>query len=372
MPTRRDVPIQGRDPSGPAAGSTSSFRPGATILPGDDPRSIAVAAERLRSGGLVAFPTETVYGLGANALDARAIARVFAAKERPAFDPFIVHLADASAVGDYAETEDAEDPRVARLAARFWPGPLTIVLRKRAVIPGIVTAGLPTVGLRVPDHPVARALIRAAGVPVAAPSANLFGQLSPTRVAHVVAGLGSRVDLVLDGGPCRVGVESTVVLLASGRAVLLRPGGLASEAIEAEIGQLAVVDDGDPGAAELAPGRGGAHYAPRAALVLADPHDPRSGAAFTVLPGERVGLLAASAAGLAAALALGGPFVAIEVLNPGGDLVGTAARLFDALHALQAADLSRIVAEPVPEAGLGRAVMDRLRRAGRGESAINR
>lgn len=351
----REMPTRGRPP----------------ILPGDDPESIAIAARRLRAGGLVVFPTETVYGLGVNALDARAVARVFAAKERPAFDPLIVHLADASSVGDFAEPEDAADPRVARLAGRFWPGPLTIVLRKREIIPGIVTAGLPTVGLRVPDHPVARALIRAAGVPVAAPSANRFGALSPTRAAHVVAGLGSRVDLVLDGGPCRVGVESTVVLLSAGRAVLLRPGGLAVEAIEAEIGPLEVADDGAPGTARLAPGRAGAHYAPRAPLELADPRDPASAQAFAVRPGERVGLLAASAAGRAAAEAVGGPFAAIEVLDADGDPVGVAARLFDALHALDAARLSRIVAEPVRDAGLGRAVMDRLRRAARGAPATS-
>jgi L-threonylcarbamoyladenylate synthase len=366
MSRPRDTPIRGRDPSGPPP------RHAPRVLPGDDPGSIAVAAERLRGGGLVVFPTETVYGLGANALDARAVARVFAAKERPAFDPLIVHLADAAAVGTYADAEDADDPRVARLAARFWPGPLTLVLRKRAVIPGIVTAGLPTVGLRVPDHPVARALIRAAGVPLAAPSANRFGHLSPTRAAHVVAGLGSRVDLVLDGGPCRVGVESTVILLAAGRAALLRPGGLSLEALEAEIGRLEVPTDEAPGAAELAPGRTGAHYAPRAPLELADPRDPVSAGAFAVGPGERVGLLAASAAGRAAAEAAGGPFVAVEVLDADGDLVGAAARLFDALHALQDADLSRIVAEPVPDVGLGRAVMDRLRRAARDAPAVSR
>ena len=369
MPTRGDSPIRERAPSGPPALPVPRVLPEDPALPaprvlsGDDPDSIAIAAERLRAGGLVVFPTETVYGLGANALDARAVARVFAAKERPAFDPLIVHLADASEVGMYAEAEDADDPRVASLAARFWPGPLTLVLRKRAVIPGIVTAGLPTVGLRVPDHPVARALIRAAGVPLAAPSANRFGHLSPTRAAHVVAGLGSRVDVVLDGGPCRVGVESTVILLAAGRAVLLRPGGLTVEAIEAEIGRLEALVDGAPGTPELAPGRAGSHYAPRVPLQLADPRHPESAPIFAVRPGERVGLLAASDSGRAAAEAVGGPFAAVEVLDADGDPVGTAARLFDALHALQAADLSRIVAQPVREVGVGRAVMDRLRRA---------
>jgi L-threonylcarbamoyladenylate synthase len=357
MPAPQDPPVRTPDATVPPG------RPAPPVLPGDDPAAIATAAAHLRAGGLVAFPTETVYGLGANALDARAGARVFAAKERPAFDPLIVHLADASEVGAYAQVEDADDPRVARLAARFWPGPLTLVLRKRALIPGIVTAGLPTVGLRVPDHAVARALIRAAGVPLAAPSANRFGQLSPTRAAHVVAGLGARVDLVLDGGPCAVGVESTVILLAAGRSALLRPGGLAVEAIEAEIGRLEILADGAPGTAELAPGRAGAHYAPRVPLEIADPRDPAAAPAFRVRPGERVGLLAATDAGRRAAEEAGGPFAAVEILDPDGDLVGTAAHLFDALHALQAADISRIVAEPIPSTGLGRAVMDRLRRA---------
>ncbi len=235
----------------------------------DDPAAIREAAAAIRSGELVAFPTETVYGLGANALDAEAVARVFAAKERPAFDPLIVHLADAGEVGRYAQPADADDPRVAILAAACWPGPLTLVLRKRSSIPGIVTAGLETVGLRVPDHPVAQALLEAAGVPIAAPSANRFGRVSPTRAEHVVAQLDGRVGIVLDGGPCRVGVESTVVLLADGAASLLRPGGTPTEAIEALIGPLssptmdrtltdpAVAGPTRPGAADDQPLRAG-------------------------------------------------------------------------------------------------------------------
>ncbi len=327
------------------------------VLPGSDPAAVAEAAVAIRAGRLVAFPTETVYGLGANALDAVAVAGIFEAKERPRFDPLIVHLADAADLPRHADPADLADPRVARLAARFWPGPLTLVLRKRPAIPGIVTAGLPTVGLRVPDHPVARALIAAAGVPVAAPSANRFGHLSPTRPSHVVHQLGGRVDLVLDGGPCRVGVESTVVLLAGGRAVLLRPGGLPAEEIEAVIGPLDVPVDGSAEAA-LAPGRLGAHYAPAARLDLVPPDVPARAAA-----GERLGLLAASDAGRAIAEISGGPFAAVEVLAPDGDPVAGAARLFEALHALEAAGVTRIVAQPVPERGLGRAVMDRLRRA---------
>ena len=333
------------------------------VLPGGDPAAIAEAAALLRAGGLVAFPTETVYGLGANALDAEAVARVFAAKERPSFDPLIVHLADAAELPRHVLPADAADPRVALLAARFWPGPLTLVLRRRDHIPGIVTAGLATVGLRVPDHAVARALIRAAGVPVAAPSANRFGRISPTRAEHVARGLGDRVGLVLDGGPCRVGVESTVVLLAAGRAVLLRPGGVPSEALEAAIGPLAVPADDEPGLAALAPGRTGGHYAPGTRVEILDPMDPAARDRLRARPGERLGLLAASAAGATAARAAGGPFAATVVLAPDGDPVVVAAALFDALHDLDAAGLDRIVAQPVAPVGIGRAVMDRLRRA---------
>ena len=335
------------------------------VLPGDDPQAIREAADRITSGGLVAFPTETVYGLGADALDSTAVARIFAAKQRPSFDPLIVHLADAADLAAHVHPADAADPRVARLAARFWPGPLTIVLRKRDTIPGIVTAGLSTVGLRVPDHPVALALIRAAGVPIAAPSANRFGRVSPTRASHVVRGLGSRIALVLDGGPCRIGVESTVVLLAEGRAVLLRPGGLAAEAIEDEIGPLEVPVPGAPGSAALAPGLSGAHYAPGARLEIVDPFGPGAGRHIRAQPGERLGLLATSAAGAEAARAAGGPFAAVEILSPDGDPVTVAAHLFEALHDLDAAGVDRIVAQPVPAGGLGRAVMDRLRRAAR-------
>ncbi len=377
------------------------------ILPGDDPAAIAEAVAAIRRSEPVAFPTETVYGLGADARDAEAVARIFALKERPRFDPIIVHLADASEVARYAIAEDATDPRVVRLAARFWPGPLTLVLRKRDVIPGIVTAGLDTVALRVPAHPVALALIRAADAPIAAPSANPFGRVSPTRAEHVARQLAGRVGIVLDGGPCRVGVESTVVLLAEGRAVLLRPGGLPAEDVEAVIGPLHRVGDEAPEAASLAPGRQASHYAPGAPLELVDPWPPRHGPA----PGERVGLLAADAAGRDAAVAAAeaggsgaegsaaagghaatgaagghapadgraaegrapvagghaaiGGYAAVEVLSTSGDLTESAAHLFDALHRLDEARLDRIVAQPVVEVGLGRAVMDRLRRASR-------
>ncbi len=326
------------------------------ILPGDSASAIEEAARRLRAGEPVAFPTETVYGLGADALDPIAVARVFEIKGRPSFDPLIVHVAAPGDLAAHVVPADADDPRVGALVERFWPGPLTLVLRKGPSIPGIVTAGLDTVAIRMPDHPVALALIRTAGVPVAAPSANPFGKLSPTRAEHVARQLGDRVALILDGGPCRVGVESTVVLLAGGRAALLRPGGLPAEAVEAVIGPLEA-----PGHEEvraLSPGRAAAHYAPRPPLVLVPPHE-----AVRPAPGERLGLLAADDAGRRRAEALGGPFAAVEVLAANGDPIETAARLFDALHRLDDARVDRIVAQPVDERGLGRAVMDRLRRA---------
>jgi L-threonylcarbamoyladenylate synthase len=336
------------------------------ILPGDDPAAVAEAVAAIRRGEPVAFPTETVYGLGADARDAEAVARVFALKDRPRFDPIIVHLAEPADVARFALAEDAADPRVARLAARFWPGPLTLVLRKRDSIPGIVTAGLDTVALRVPAHPVALALIRVADAPIAAPSANPFGRVSPTRAEHVARQLAGRVGIVLDGGPCRVGVESTVVLLAEGRAVLLRPGGLPAEDVEAVIGPVHRIGDEAPEAASLAPGRQASHYAPGAPLAIVDPW-PAGADPIAIGPHERVGLLAADDAARDAAVAVaratGGAFAAIETLSPTGDPTEAAARLFDALHRLDEAGLDRIVAQPVAEVGLGRAIMDRLRRA---------
>jgi L-threonylcarbamoyladenylate synthase len=326
------------------------------ILNGTDPGAIELAAARITAGEPVAFPTETVYGLGANALDPVAVARIFAVKERPSFDPLIVHVADPGAIARHALAADASDPRVADLVARFWPGPLTLVLRKQAHIPGIVTAGLDTVGLRMPDHSVALALIRAAGVPIAAPSANRFGRVSPTRAQHVARQLGDRIGLILDGGPCRGGVESTVILLAAGRAVLLRPGGLPADAIEEVTGPLE--RPGDAEARSLSPGRAGAHYAPHARVVLVPAAEPVRPAT-----GERVGLLAASDEARLLAERTSGPFAAVETLSPSGDPVEAAARLFDALHRLDDAGVDRIVAQPIRETGIGHAVMDRLRRA---------
>ncbi|MEU8259660.1 L-threonylcarbamoyladenylate synthase [Micromonospora sp. NPDC048999] len=303
---------------------------------------IAEAAAVLRTGGLVAFPTETVYGLGANALDARAAARIFEAKARPSFDPLITHLADAA---DLPHLVGTVPSAVAALVERFWPGPLTLIVDRPAVIPPIVTSGLDTMAVRVPDEPSARALIAAAGVPVAAPSANRFGQLSPTRAEHVVAGLGGAVDVVLDGGPTRCGIESTIVDARGERPVVLRLGALPVEALIEAVGPV----DVRPGSSgqPVAPGTLAAHYAPRTPL--------RVGSATG--DGGRCGFLAFREPPVA------GAWAAVEVLSPEGDLTAAAARLFDALHRLDAAGVTEIVAEPVPDVGVGRAINDRLRRA---------
>jgi L-threonylcarbamoyladenylate synthase len=316
----------------------------ARVLPAGDPAAIEEAASILRRGGLVAFPTETVYGLGADAFQPAAVARVFEVKARPSLDPLIVHLAEAFELGRVSRAHDA---RVGALAARFWPGPLTLVLPRRPELPDLVTADLDTVGVRVPAHPAARRLISAAGTPLAAPSANPFGYVSPTTAAHVAELLGSAVDLVLDGGPCLVGVESTVLSLAGDNPVILRPGGVPRERIEEALGVPVEVASGTE--RPLAPGQLEKHYATRTPLrILSGPAGPA--------PPGRVGLLAwrdATATG----------YAATEVLAPDGSAETAAARLFAALRRLDAARLDLILAEPCGEAGLGHAIMDRLRRA---------
>lgn len=300
-----------------------------------DAAGIARAAALLRAGALVSFPTETVYGLGADATNDTAVARIFEAKGRPRFNPLIVHLPDAARVRDIAVLEgDA-----ARLADAFWPGPLTLVLpiRPGAALSPLVSAGLSTVAVRVPDQPLAHALLIAVDHPIAAPSANPSGRISPTETAHVVAGLGGRIEAVLDGGACAVGVESTIVGFDP-VPTLLRPGGLPAEAIEACLGaKLAMLAPGDT---VSAPGQLQSHYAPRAGLRLN---------ATDLRPGERL---------------LGfGPVEATLNLSPSGDLVEAAANLFHHLHRLDSEGDAPIAVSPIPETGLGRAINDRLRRA---------
>jgi L-threonylcarbamoyladenylate synthase len=311
------------------------------------PSAIRKAAEILRRGGLVAFPTETVYGLGASALSAEACAKVFAVKRRPRFDPLIVHVRGD---GDLAAVCAFEDARARRLAEAFWPGPLTLVVPKTAAIPDIVTAGLSTVAVRVPLHPVARALLADSEIPIAAPSANPFGYISPTLASHVERRIGNEIDLVLDGGACPVGVESTIVDVTSERTLLLRPGAIEAERIEAVVGKLSRPERSE---APRAPGGLESHYAPRTRLLMIDR------AAEAPATSGRTGLLAFGepAPGLRTRYAV------VEVLSPEADLREAAVNLFACMHRLDEAGLDLIHAERVPTDGLGMAILDRLERA---------
>lgn len=318
-----------------------------------EPAAIARTAGVLRRGGLVAFPTETVYGLGANALDAAAVERIFAAKGRPAENPLIVHVADETAaralVTDWPE-------RAARLAARFWPGPLTLVLPRREVVPDVVTAGGMTVGIRVPSHPVALALIRAAGVPVAAPSANRSTNISPTRAEHVLKGLDGRIDMLLDGGPCPGGVESTVLDLTGESPAILRPGLVSPGEIASELALPVRIDVAtEQGGPQRSPGRQARHYAPAVPLELADDDGWRRVQALSQ-QGARIGWLALE-------LPSEAEFGRVNAVFMPRDPASYAAALYAQLHALEDAGVERIVVACPPEDEAWLAVRDRLRRA---------
>lgn len=314
--------------------------------------AIARAAAELRAGRLVAFPTETVYGLGADATNGRAVALIFEAKGRPRFNPLIVHVPDTEAAKQIAAfTSKAE-----RLAKALWPGPLTLVLPRQADcgVSDLASAGLDTVAVRVPAQPVAQALLKAAGVPVAAPSANVSGHVSPTTAQHVEADLGEKVALIIDGGPTEHGLESTVLDVSGARSVLLRPGAVTREAIEtvlgepvARAGSLAAKNDEVASGLIRSPGQLTSHYAPRARVRLN---------ATEVRPGE-------------ALLAFGAPLPGaerVENLSPGEDLIEAAANLFAALRRLDATGVETIAVMPIPGSGLGEAINDRLRRAAAG------
>jgi len=313
-----------------------------TRLSPADPSAIAAAAACLRAGGLVAMPTETVYGLAANATDDRAVASIYAAKGRPSFNPLIAHVADA----DAAAHEGAFDDLARKLATAFWPGPLTIVapIAPTCQVSLLARAGLDTLALRCPDHPVAQALIAAAGVPLAAPSANRSGRVSPTTAAHVAADLDGRIDWILDDGPARRGVESTIVACLGGAPRLLRPGALARERIEETLGLSLRFGRADP--KPIAPGQISSHYAPRARLRLE---------ARQLEPDE---------AGLDFAASLAADVEATRLdLSPAGDLEEAAAHLFAYLRELDASGAARIAVAPIPKRGLGAAINDRLARA---------
>jgi len=300
-----------------------------------DAAGLTRAARILHDGGLVAFPTETVYGLGGGACSGRAVAAIYEAKGRPAFNPLIAHVADLRMARAYAHFSDD----ALRLATAFWPGPLTLVLplRNNAGLSGLTTAGLDTIGLRVPDHADAQALLSEFGGPVAAPSANPSGRISPTLAAHVFAGLAGRIDAVLDAGPCTVGLESTIIGFDNG-PTLLRPGGLPVEAIEACLGHP--LNAHIPAATPNAPGQLASHYAPRESVRL-NANDTKEGEVL---------------------LGFGAVDGAVENLSPSGDMVEAAANLFEMLHRLDAMH-KPIAVSPIPDKGLGIAINDRLKRA---------
>ncbi len=314
-----------------------------TEIAAADPASIARGAEVLRQGGLVAFPTETVYGLGADATSGWAVARIYDAKGRPSFNPLIAHVADL----DAARREAVLPELAVTLAEAFWPGPLSIVAPAApgGSVSDLARAGLPSVALRVPDHPIALALIRALGRPVAAPSANRSGHVSPVTAAHVAEDLDGRVELILDGGRTTAGLESTIVSFCAAEPVLLRPGAIPREKIEKLIGRRLVAP---ASAAVTAPGMTASHYAPAARLRL-DAHELREGEGALDFGGRLAGRAPAAA-------------VVLD-LSPRGDLVEAAANLFACLRAFDARGVERVAVAHIPERGLGEAINDRLRRA---------
>jgi len=309
-----------------------------------DPEKIRQAAALIREGKLVAFPTETVYGLGANALDAAAVQKIFRLKERPATSPMIVHVGSREAAVDLAKNwPDAAD----QLARRFWPGPLTLVLSKRELIPDVVTAGLPTVGLRVPANAFALALLAEAGVPIAAPSANRFTELSPTTAEHVRSSLGDAVDFILDGGPTRVGIESTVLSLATPVPVLLRPGMISAAQIEAVIGKIEIAGAPAEGG-HASPGMHARHYRPRTPLLLVKQADLPTWGRGAYLFMNRS--------------AVARPTVEKSIEMP-SEANQYGATLYDTLHRLDEGGFDWIAVEQPPETPEWAGILDRLRRA---------
>jgi L-threonylcarbamoyladenylate synthase len=313
-----------------------------------DQLSIARAVEYLKEGRTVALPTETVYGLAADALNPEAVARIFDAKERPRFDPLIVHLPAPDWLDRVVRIPEADKSLVGKLIERFWPGPFTLVLPRQAIVPDIVTAGLETVAVRMSSHPVFAQIVRGFGGAVAAPSANRFGRISATTAQHVMAELHGRIPLIIDGGPTRLGIESTIVSVKNDKVFILRRGPITTE----ELKEIALVDMITNGNVISTPGQLRSHYAPRTPLQLI----PDSGS-FAPSPSQRVGLLAWGRGEHSA------KFAAVRILSASQDLNEAAAHLFRFLRELDALELDLIVAEQLPEEGLGAAIMDRLQRA---------
>lgn len=340
------------------------------ILSANDPAHIQEAAGVLQRGGIVAFPTETVYGLGADALNPKAVARVFEVKKRPVFDPLIVHVASSEeAFSLWREVPKA----AATLIKEFWPGPLTLVLSKTEKVPDIVTAGLPSVAVRMPGHPITLELIRSLGRPIAAPSANFFGYTSSTTAQAVAEDFGEGIDLILDGGPSSFGIESTVLKIEGECCVLLRPGAVTVEAIEKFVPVLQKEDEKDPAAVYESPGLLRSHYAPWTSLILTDKSFSdflKELKAFQDLCHQkeiawpRIGLL------LLKGRRETQFFETVEVLSATGDLPEAASNLFQAIRKLDKMNLDLIVAERIQKSGLGLAIMDRLEKASAGQTAL--
>lgn len=304
------------------------------------PLALMKAAQSIKQGGLVAFPTETVYGLGANVYNAQAVAGIFAAKGRPTFNPLISHIAELDLLSELAET----DSRILALAQRFWPGPLTFVVKRKDSNPALdlACAGLKTMTVRMPNHPIALELIKAAGVPIAAPSANRSQSISPTTARHVFESLGTKVDMILDGGACPVGVESTILDLTTPQAILLRAGGLAKEEIEQFLGEKVILSHGNPNLPS-SPGQLLKHYAPRLPLRINITPEDKNPNEFYIGFGTMNGNLN---------------------LSQSGSLIEAAANLFAFMHlAEQQNEYPAIAIAPIPEEGLGLAINDRIRRA---------
>ena len=308
----------------------------------------AAAVELLRKGEIVALPTETVYGLAAEALNAIAVARIFEAKERPRFDPLIVHLPEYEWLERIADVSTHKRKLLSALASSFWPGPLTIVLPKRPLVPDIVTAGLETVAVRISGHPVFAEVIQDVGQPLAAPSANRFGRVSPTTARHVLDELGGRIPFILDAGPTQHGIESTIVAVAGDKIRILRRGPITAE----QLADLAQVEIAPPSREISAPGQLASHYAPKTPLKLVE-----HAKSFVTKQNRRVALLAWNP------VDKDSRFVAVRNLSEAQDLCEAAANLFRFLRELDALDVDLIVAERVPDRGIGAAILDRLQRA---------
>ena len=311
--------------------------------------SVSEAARLLREGEVVAIPTETVYGLAGNAFEPEALAKIFAAKERPTFDPLIVHIADIAQLADIAKDIAKDIPDEAyKLAEAYWPGPMTIILPKKDCIPDLCTSGLPSVAVRFPSHPVAQAIIKESGLPLAAPSANLFKHVSPTTAEHVAAQLADRIAGIVDGGPCSVGVESSIISLV-GKPTVLRPGAITPEMFSKVLGEVAIKEStSKPGQPMLAPGQCDTHYRPQVPLYYGE--IPKG----CKLPAHTV------------RIAFGkqeGPVPATVNLSESGDMVEATSKLYAFMHDLDNPEYDLILVDPIPNTGIGMAINDRLKRA---------